>query len=146
MVLSARDLKRLEGVHPDLVRLIKHAAGITEVPFMVLEGVRSPARHAALLKAGASMTKNSRHLTGHAVDLGGMVPFVDEDGDGADDDGIHGLRWDWPLYHKLGATLKAAAQEINLPIEWGGDWKVFKDGPHFQLPRKTHPYNERKIT
>jgi peptidoglycan L-alanyl-D-glutamate endopeptidase CwlK len=132
MVLSARDLKRLEGVHPDLVRLLKRAAEITEVPFRVLEGVRTSERQAALMKAGASMTRNSRHLTGHAVDLGAVVSGS--------------IRWDWPLYHKLGATLKAAAQEINLPIEWGGDWKVFKDGTHFQLPRKTHPYNERKIT
>ena len=67
----------------------------------------------------------SRHLTGHAVDLGVLV------------DGV--VKWDWPLYDQLARTMKAAAAELHLPIEWGGDWKTFKDGPHFQLPKRTYP-------
>jgi peptidoglycan L-alanyl-D-glutamate endopeptidase CwlK len=31
--------------------------------------------------------------------------------------------------------MKQAAYELNIKIEWGGDWKSFKDGPHFQLPK-----------
>jgi peptidoglycan L-alanyl-D-glutamate endopeptidase CwlK len=67
---------------------------------------------------------NSRHLTGHAVDLAAVVGTE--------------VRWDWPLYDKLSGFMKAAAKELNIPIEWGGDWK-FKDGPHFQLPWKEYP-------
>ena len=119
-VLSRLSLSRLEGVHPDLVKVVKRAIEITEVDFRVSEGLRTKVRQAELVKSGASQTQNSRHLTGHAVDLVAMI--------GLD------VRWDWPLYYKIADAVKQAAKELNVPIEWGGDWKTFKDGPHFQLP------------
>lgn len=124
-VLGARSRQRLQGVHPDLIRVVERAIQITEVDFTVLEGLRTPARQQQLVKAGASRTLRSRHLTGHAVDLGAFV-----EGE---------VRWDWPLYHKIAKAVKAAAAELGVPIEWGGDWRTFKDGPHWQLPWKTHP-------
>lgn len=124
-VLSKKSLDRLTGVHPDLVRVVKRAIEITTVDFAVLEGVRSKARQEQLVKAGASQTMNSRHLTGHAVDLGAYVSGS--------------VRWDWPLYYKIADAVKQAAAELGVPIEWGGDWRKFKDGPHFQLPHKEYP-------
>ncbi len=124
-VLSKKSLDRLTGVHPDLVRVVKRAIEITTVDFAVLEGVRSKARQEQLVKAGASQTMNSRHITGHAVDLGAYVSGS--------------VRWDWPLYHKIADAVKQAAAELGVPIEWGGDWRTFKDGPHFQLPHKEYP-------
>lgn len=124
-VLGARSLKRLEGVHPDLVAVVKRAIGLTEVDFTVTEGLRAVARQRELVKAGASQTMKSRHITGHAVDLAALV--------GGE------VRWDWPLYTKLATAMKAAALQINVPIEWGGDWKSLKDGPHFQLPWSKYP-------
>jgi peptidoglycan L-alanyl-D-glutamate endopeptidase CwlK len=123
--LGPRSLARLKGVHPDLVKVVERAIRLSSVDFTVLEGVRDPMRQRKLVEAGASQTLNSRHLTGHAVDLGAWV----------DDE----VRWDWPLYHKIAAAMKAAAAELQIPIEWGGDWKKFKDGPHFQLPWKDYP-------
>jgi len=123
--LSKRSLVRLAGIHPDLVKVVKRAIEITTVDFAVLEGLRSPERQQELVKSGASTTLRSRHLTGHAVDLGAFV-------DGA-------VRWDWPLYYKIAKAVKQAAKELNIPIEWGGDWKTFKDGPHYQLPWKEYP-------
>jgi peptidoglycan L-alanyl-D-glutamate endopeptidase CwlK len=123
MCLNERSEKRLVGVHPDLIRVIRRAAG--ETGFVVTEGVRSLSRQEELYKAGASRTMNSRHLTGHAVDLAVLVG--DE------------IRWDWPLYSKLAAIVKAAAASENVPITWGGDWRTFKDGPHFELSRKDYP-------
>lgn len=123
--LSKRSMDRLSGVHPDLVRVVGRAIEMTDMDFTVLEGVRSMARQQQLVASGASQTMASRHLTGHAVDL---APYVGGQ-----------VRWDWPLYYKLAATVKAAAAELNVPIEWGGDWTSFKDGPHFQLPRKEYP-------
>jgi peptidoglycan L-alanyl-D-glutamate endopeptidase CwlK len=26
-----------------------------------------------------------------------------------------------------------------VPIVWGGDWRTFKDGPHFELDRRKYP-------
>ena len=122
--LGPRSRQRLKGVHPDLVKVVERAIQITEVDFTVLEGLRSPERQKALVEAGASQTLNSRHLTGHAVDLGAWVG--DE------------VRWDWPLYHKIAAAMKEAARLEGVKIVWGGDWRTFKDGPHFELDRKAY--------
>jgi peptidoglycan L-alanyl-D-glutamate endopeptidase CwlK len=125
IVLGARSLSRLEGVHPDLVRVVKRAAEMSNLDFTVLEGVRTIARQRELLKIGATTTLNSRHLTGHAVDL---AP-------------IRGKKvyWDWPLYHELAKVVKAAAAAEQVPLQWGGDFRTFKDGPHWELPWKVYP-------
>lgn len=123
--LGARSLTRLKGVHPDLIKVVTRAIEISTLDFTVLEGLRSLERQQALVEAGASQTLKSRHLTGHAVDLGAWV-------DGQVD-------WSWPLYARIAGAMKMAAKEVNVPIEWGGDWITFKDGPHFQLPWKEYP-------
>lgn len=123
--LGARSKTRLKGVHPDLVKVVHRAIEMTLVDFTVLEGLRTPERQKTLMEAGASQTLNSRHITGHAVDLGAWV----------DDE----VRWDWPLYYKIADAMKEAAKELGVSIVWGGDWRTFKDGPHFELNRKTHP-------
>lgn len=123
--LGPASLLRLQGIHPDLVKVVERAIQLTEVDFTVLEGLRTRERQAELLKAGATTTMNSRHLTGHAVDIGALVGGK--------------VRWDWPLYYKIAEAMKAAAKELEVPIEWGGDWKKFKDGPHWQLPHKEYP-------
>lgn len=69
---------------------------------------------------------NSRHLAGHAIDL---APWMD----GA-------IPWEnWPAFEEVGLVMKKAASELNIPIVWGGDWKNFRDGPHFELPRVYYP-------
>ena len=127
--LSQRSQDRLSGVHPDLVAVVARAIKITTVDFTVLEGMRSESRQKELVNSGASQTMNSRHLTGHAVDLGAWV-------DGQ-------VRWDWPLYYKISDAMKQASDELQMPIEWGGDWKSLKDGPHYQLPRNTNPKSSK---
>lgn len=126
--LSQASKSKLSGVHPDLVRVVERAIEVSTVDFKVLEGLRTVARQKQLMAAGASSIKDptkGRHVSGHAVDLGAMV--------GAS------VRWDWPLYNKVAEAMKAAAKELGVPIVWGGDWKTFKDGPHFELDRKAYP-------
>jgi peptidoglycan L-alanyl-D-glutamate endopeptidase CwlK len=123
--LSARSRSRLTGVHPDLVRVVERAIQLTDTDFAVIEGVRTLAKQREYVASGASQTLNSRHLTGHAVDLAAYVGRE--------------LRWDWPLYHKIAAAMKQAAVELSISIVWGGDWKKFPDGPHFELSRKDYP-------
>lgn len=115
----------LYGVHPDLVKVVERAIQITEIDFRVGEGIRSLERQKELLAAGATTTLKSRHLTGHAIDLHALV--------------AGSVRWDWPLYYKIADAMKKAAAELSIPLEWGGDWKKFKDGPHFQLPWNDYP-------
>ena len=118
-VLGSRSIDRLRGVHSDLVKVVQEAIKITEVDFTVLEGVRSVERQKELVRKGASKTMNSRHLTGHAVDLGAWV-------NGS-------VSWDWKYYHQIADAIKEAARKLKVDVEWGGDWKSFPDGPHFQL-------------
>lgn len=125
MPLNDRSRIRLMGVHADLVKVIERAYELSSNPFIVTEGLRTLERQKQLVAKGASQTLDSRHLTGHAVDL---AVTVDSE-----------VRWDWPLYRKLGDTVKAAAKELSVSIVWGGDWKGFPDGPHFELDRKTYP-------
>lgn len=121
--LTQRDRQRLAGVHPDLVRIVELAR--TYADFVVTEGLRTTERQRQLVAAGASKTMNSRHLTGHAVDLAALVGKE--------------VRWDWPLYDALSKAVKRAAAECSVPITWGGDWPKFRDGPHFELPWERYP-------
>ncbi len=123
--LGRRSVERLQGVHPDLVKVVERAIEMSPVDFTVLEGLRSPERQQTLVASGASQTLNSRHITGHAVDLGAWVD--------------NQVDWSWPLYHKIANAMKAAANELGVAIVWGGDWRTFKDGPHFELDRKFYP-------
>jgi len=122
---SKRSLKNLEGVHPDLVRVVRRALELTEVDFVVVEGIRTLEKQRQYVESGASKTMNSRHLTGHAVDL---IAWVDRT-----------VNWSLIYYEKIAAAMKEAGSELGIPVEWGGDWKTFKDGPHFQLPWKEYP-------
>lgn len=119
--LSDKSLSRLQGVHPDLVKVVKRAIEITPVDFVVIEGLRTKARQAYLLDAGKSRTMNSYHLTGHAVDI---APIVDGK-----------VSWDWKFFHPMVAAMKQAADELGVKIIAGADWKTFPDGPHFQIER-----------
>lgn len=135
MKLDARSITRLQGVHPDLVAIVNRAAEITVQPFIITEGLRALERQKKLVAAGASTTLRSRHLTGHAIDV---AAFIDMDGTGDYTSGDN-IRWDWPLYKTISIAMKDAAKELKLSIEWGGDWRTFKDGPHFQLPWREYP-------
>lgn len=122
---GARSLQRLEGVHPDLVKVMKRAIGCSTMDFTVLEGMRTLATQKKYMASGATRTMNSRHLTGHAVDVAPVIGGK--------------VRWDWPLYYKLAEIIKKAAADEQVPLQWGGDWRSFKDGPHWELPWKSYP-------
>lgn len=122
---STRSRQRMKGVHPALVEVMEEAIRRSPVDFMITEGMRTPERQAALVRAGASRTLKSRHLTGHAVDVAALV-------DGK-------VRWDWPLYPRIALAVKAAAHERGVAIVWGGDWPTLRDGPHFELDRRVFP-------
>lgn len=128
-----RSLKNLQGIHPDLRRVFDRALQEAPFKFIVIEGLRTLARQRELVRIGASRTLRSRHLTGHAIDI---VPFVDLDKDGRVETEE---MYSWPLYHKLAPVIKAAAAKEKVAIVWGGDWKKFKDGPHFELDRRVYP-------
>lgn len=148
--LSTRSMNNLWGVDERLVNIIKRAIKITPIDFAVIEGLRTEERQKALVERGASMTMNSLHRTGHAVDLMGYVA-----GRGC---------WEMSIYDDIAAAVREAAMELDIGIRWGGCWtltdirdwdgtmeqatemyitqkhlagkKPFLDGPHFELSTK----------
>ena len=150
--LGERSLRELEGVHEDLVAVVKSAIRITPQDFSVHDGIRTFAQQQELVQRGASKTLKSRHLTGHAVDL---VPYIGGK-----------LRWEWEPIHVIAEAVRTAATELGVPLRWGGAWdilftdttdaaedvvadyterrrrlrkRVFLDGPHFEPPIAIYP-------
>jgi len=123
--LGIRSRYKLKGVHPDLIKVVERAIDLTMVDFTVGEGLRTLERQKQLFKAGASKTMRSRHLTGHAVDLWASINGR--------------IEWAWPLYSQIATAMKQASKELDIPVDWGGDWESFKDGAHFQLSYSQYP-------
>ena len=123
--MNERSLRRLATGNLGLQRLMIQSAKECPVQIEISEVIRTQARQAELVKAGASRTMDSRHLTGHAVDFYILVAGK--------------VRWDWPLYVIAAAHIKKVAAYLDIKIVWGGDWRTFKDGPHIELDRKFYP-------
>ncbi len=122
-IFSHRSEKNLQGVHPDLVKLVRSALTLSEVDFCVIEGVRTIERQRQLKLEGHTQTLNSRHLTVHAVDIAPIIEKI--------------IPWDrWEFFEMVAEVMKESAMKADIPIVWGGDWKSFKDGVHFELSRE----------
>ena len=130
-ILGTRSKSNLVGVHPDLVKVVVRALEITPRDFAVIEGRRSSERQKELFRDGKTKTLNSRHITGHAVDL---MPYEGKDAA-------------WNKCEEIAAAMLAAAKELGIHVRWGGDWnengnskdEKFYDGPHFELSSKEYP-------
>ena len=117
--------ERLNGVHPDLVRVIEEAIKGSPYDFSITQGLRTLEQQQALFNAGKSQTMRSRHLSGHAVDIAVI------------DNGT--VTWDFDKYKVVADHIKDVAKLNDVPINWGGDWVTFKDGPHFELNKNVYP-------
>lgn len=122
---SQRSENNLKGVNADLVKLARRALKLSAIDFGITEGVRPLARQRKLVAEGKSQTMNSRHLSGHAIDV-----FAYPTPAGS---------WEWKYYELIAEAFRQASRELRIPVEWGGDWKTLKDGPHFQLPYADYP-------
>ena len=153
MTLSARCELRLAGVHEDLIRVVRNAAAGGALFRVTADGgLRTLEQQRKLFERGATKTMDSRHITGHAVDV---VPL--------DDAG--NVSWAWTLFFPLADAFRAASIAEGVPVVWGGAWgqlmsdyatakagqaayaarmreqgrKPFLDGPHFELARTAYP-------
>jgi peptidoglycan LD-endopeptidase CwlK len=125
--LDPHSVANLQGVHPDLVRVVYDCAanGVMPFTFGITQGLRTQAMQKVYVAAGKSETMNSRHLDGHAVD---MVVLIQGQ-----------ATWSWPMYEALNVQMQAAAARCGVPVTWGGSWTTLKDGCHFELPRDKYP-------
>lgn len=121
--LTRRDEERLSGVHESLIKVVQLASLRSEIPFMVVEGLRTNERQLQLLNEKKTKTLKSKHLAqpdgfGHAVDLCGTEKKTS---------------FEWATLRKINDAMQGAAHELGVPITWGGQWKSFPDGPHYEL-------------
>lgn len=117
---SQRSLRNLEGIHPDLLKVVHRALEITERDFTVIDGLRTPEEQKELFEAGKSKTLNSRHLTGHAVDI---VPYP--------------VTWEYEEFKPVVDAMRKAAEELGVDMVHGYDWGW--DAAHHHLSRKVYP-------
>lgn len=150
--LGARSLSELQGVHPDLIAVVKRSIQLTVQDFSVHDGIRTLDQQKKMVESGTSQTLDSRHLSGHAIDL---VPYVNGK-----------LRWEWEPIYRIADAVRQAARELDITLRWGGAWdidftasedrpedlvadyaarrkkagrKAFLDGPHYELPKALYP-------
>ncbi len=122
---GARSRENLKGVHPDLVAVAHLALKKSLIDFAVIDGLRTVEQQKEYVLRGKSKTMNSRHLTGHAVDVAAVYGGK--------------ISWDYNLYEQIAKAFKDAADELGIALLWGGDWETFKDAVHFELDRKKYP-------
>lgn len=153
---------RLEGLHPDLVKVLRRAIKISEIDFTIIEGVRSDEQcyinfgkgrttyeckqaGCPVLYANPRVPKvtwvkhplSSNHRKkadgyGHAVDL---YPYPVSLVLGAP------AKKYIPLFNQIAQAMFDAAKDVGVSIRWGADWDLDNiprergetDNPHFEL-------------
>lgn len=126
---SQKSLNNLQGVKPELVKVVKRALELSPVDFGVREGLRTVEQQRENVSKGVSQTMNSKHITGDAVDL---YPSV--------------LPAGWQTNPKVWLpvlnAVKQAADEQGVKLRYGINWKndpnlpietKFIDAPHVEL-------------
>tara|TARA_R100001244_G_scaffold110765_1_gene81880 strand:+ start:128 stop:577 length:450 start_codon:yes stop_codon:yes gene_type:complete len=108
--LSTRSMGRLEGINPDLIRVVTEAIKNTKVDFGVTCGMRTVEEQEKLVASGASQTMKSKHLEGRAVDL---VAYVGSN-----------ITWQLNMYDDLADAMGDAACKLEVPIKWGAAWTI----------------------
>jgi len=122
--LGKRSLKNMRGIHPDLYAVVEKAISITDQDFTVIEGLRTRARQKELVRKGFSKTMNSRHITGHAVDI---VPYPI----------AHRLNYPDYMWDDVADSMLEAARILDVDLEWGyAKWGW--DKPHYQLAWRSY--------
>ena len=151
--LSSRSKGKLEGVHPDMVKVVETAIGLTKVDFGVTYGVRTKAEQEKLVASGRSQTMKSKHLIQEATGFSHAVDVVAYDGSD--------VVWEINVYDDICDAFKEAAKQHGVSVKWGAAWsegdirsykgtaedamnayidlrrsqgrRPFIDGPHFEL-------------
>jgi len=123
--LSERSKKNLDTCCDEIKRLVY--AALEEYDVVVIEGHRDKEAQDLYYKEGKSKLKwpDSRHnkVPSLAVDLGVYSYYC------------NGIDWkNEKLFHELAGYMKAVARQYRIAgLRWGGDYKTFKDLPHFEI-------------
>jgi len=130
-VLKTRSIKKLDGVHPDLVAVCHKAIAITKVDFGIIQGMRTLEEQRRNVANGASQTMNSKHLSGKAVDVAAYQGSV--------------LVWDSAFYPIIAEAFRTASLELMIPIRWGGVWATLRADKTPQEQVKEYVESRKKL-
>lgn len=130
-VLDTRSEKNIATLLPDMqakargiMTVAAHLQKTTGISCVILSGTRTYAEQNALFAKRPKVTNarggQSNHNFGIAIDVGLFKDGRYMTGAAKGDDAA---------YRQLAAEVKKNVSNI----EWGGDWKSFKDLPHYQL-------------
>jgi peptidoglycan LD-endopeptidase CwlK len=116
---SKRSLDNLAQCHPDLQKVAKEC--IKHFDFTVICGHRGKAAQDKAFADKKSKVKwpDSKHNKKPSLAFDATpVPL------------------DWnnkASFHTMARHMKQAAEKVGVSIKWGGDFKNFFDGPHFEI-------------
>lgn len=124
--LSQRSLNRLKGVNPKLIAILEDGIKDSPIDFGIpREGGRRSAedQHVLFLKGASKCdgyNKKSYHQSGNAFDI-----YLYVDGKAS---------WDIAGLTAVAEHLiEVAKTRHNVDLGWGGNWKSWKDYPHFEI-------------
>lgn len=141
-MLDAKSAARLAAAWPTLSKLFTACAAdpMCPYPFTVLDAQRNKADQEKAFALGHSRAHfgQSAHNWTPALALD-VVPFA------------AGKAIDWSntaRFKAFAAYVKRKANDMGVPVTWGGDWKSIKDMPHWEIPtwrdlvaaKKVKPY------
>lgn len=134
--VKKKSAARLDGLHPVVKQAAElliercHARG---VPIVITQGLRTIAEQNALYNQGRTLpgliVTNARggysyHNFGLAIDFALLMPDGKNVSWDMRRDGDFDRTFDW---------LEVVEEAKKIGFEWGGDWKTFKDYPHFEM-------------
>lgn len=129
---SRNSEKKLQYLHPNLQNFFRGLIKISPYDFSITQGVRTAEEQNKLYQQGRTTPGKivtncdgykikSNHQTkddglGHAGDIAILIN--------------NKITWEEKYYKEVAMTARILMQKYN--VEWGGDWKNFKDLPHFE--------------
>lgn len=111
---------------PTLRLLLMEAIKDSPIDFTIIETVRTLEKQKEYFKKGATKTLKSRHIPN--TNISGYSEAAD----------IAPYPIDWKdlnRFKKLSEHILKKANQLNIPITWGGTWKTLVDMPHYELKR-----------
>lgn len=116
---STKSKNILNSVNPKLQKLFNEVIKYYDIS--VISGFRTVEEQQELFRQNRSRCDGintiSKHQTRNAVDV---VPYP--------------INWeDISKFYEVAGCVKTIANQQGLKIIWGGDWKSFKDYPHWEI-------------
>ena len=125
---SVKSLNLLNNpkLNPSLRTLFMEAIKDAPLDFTIIETVRTKEKQLEYVTKGASKTMRSRHIP--ETNSSGFCEAVDA--------APYPIDWnDKERFKKLAAHILKKANQLNIPITWGGNFKTLVDMPHYELKR-----------